>query len=267
VRAAKIQENYQQRLESLLSVDDGVASILSTLRATGELDDTLILFTSDNGFFHGEHRIPSGKVLVYEPSIHLPLLMRGPGVPRGDTARQLVTNADLAPTILDAADATPGRVQDGRSLLDLLAHPGVEWGRELLIEGGTAQGLTFTALRNYRWKYVEHVNGERELYDLADDPYELQSLHARPRYARLRAALAARLHALQTCAGRGCRVKPELRLHVTKRRCRPQLRGAGARSIERVRFSVKRRRVVARVRLEDGRVVTLQRRGRRGCSR
>jgi N-acetylglucosamine-6-sulfatase len=267
VRAAKIQESYQQRLESLLSVDDGVASILKTLRDTGELDDTLILFTSDNGFFHGEHRVPNGKVLVYEPSIHLPLLMRGPGVPRKATAKQLVTNADLAPTILDAAGATPGRVQDGRSLLDLLANPGIEWGRELLIEGGTAQGLTFTALRNYRWKYVEHLNGERELYDLADDPYELQSLHARPRYGELLGRLAARLHVLQTCAGRSCRVRPELRLHVSRRKCRPSVRGADARSIERVRFSVKRRRLVqARVRLDDGRVVTLQRRGR-ACGR
>ena len=83
VRAVRIQEAYQQRLESLLSVDDAVASIVAALRASGELDNTLILFTSDNGFFHGEHRIPAGKVLVYEPSIHLPLLMRGPGVPSG----------------------------------------------------------------------------------------------------------------------------------------------------------------------------------------
>jgi arylsulfatase A-like enzyme len=264
VRAAKIQEAYQQRLESLLSVDDGVASILRTLRDTGELDNTLILFTSDNGYFHGEHRIPSGKLLVYEPSIHLPLLMRGPGVPRDAVAKQLVTNADLAPTILDAAGATPGKPQDGRSLLDLLGHPGVEWGRELLIEGGTAQGLTFTALRNYRWKYVEHLDGERELYDLVNDPYELQSLHARPRYASLQRRLAARLHVLATCVGRSCRIKPALRLRVSKRHCRPTVRGRDRRSIERVRFSVKRRRVVqARVRLDDGRVVTLQR--RRSC--
>ena len=77
------QEAYQQRLEALLSVDDAVASIIAELRAVGELDNTLILFTSDNGFFHGEHRVPTGKVLVYEPSIRVPLLMRGPGVPRG----------------------------------------------------------------------------------------------------------------------------------------------------------------------------------------
>ncbi len=157
VRAMRMQEAYQQRLESLLSVDDAVESIVSALRSTGELDNTLILFTSDNGFFAGEHRVATGKVLPYEPSIRLPLLMRGPGVPVGSTAGQLVTNADLAPTILDAADATPKRVEDGRSLLELVGDRGVEWGRELLLEGGNAQGLTFSGLRNYRWKYIEHT--------------------------------------------------------------------------------------------------------------
>jgi len=288
VRIARIQEAYQQRLESLLSVDDAVASIVSTLQATGELDNTLILFTTDNGFFHGEHRVGTGKVLVYEPSIHLPLLMRGPGVPRGFTAKQLVTNADLAPTIVDAADATPGRVQDGRSLLELLADPGVEWGRELLIEGGNAQGLNFSGLRNYRWKYVEYADGEVELYDLQHDPDELTSLHPEPAFAGLRARMAARLALLRSCAGSSCRARPALRLRVQRRQCRfvTAVRGGDSAAIELVRFTVRgrslarashepfgrrlnlrlrpgRRFVVrARVRLDDGRVVTLDRRAR-----
>ena len=120
--------------------------------------------------------MPQGKLLVYEPSIRLPLLMRGPGVPAGERRSQLVTNADLAPTILDAAEATPGRAQDGRSLLDLALDPGAQWGRELLIEGGNNNGLTFRALRNYRWKYVQHANGELELYDLENDPDELTNV-------------------------------------------------------------------------------------------
>jgi N-acetylglucosamine-6-sulfatase len=203
-RIAGIQEAYQQRLESLLSVDDAVASIVAHLRSVGELDNTLILFTSDNGFFAGEHRVATGKVLVYEPSIRVPLLMRGPGVPRAAKATQLVSNADLAPTILDAADATPGRVEDGRSLLELVRDPGVQWGRELLLEAGSAaQGLTLHGLRNYRYKYVEYADGESELYDLERDPDELTSLHADPALAGLRSRLAARLHALETCAGAG----------------------------------------------------------------
>ena len=133
-------------------------------------------------------------MLVYEPSIRVPLLMRGPGVPRGRQGDQLVTNADLAPTILDAANASPGRVEDGRSLLELVRDPGVEWGRELLLEAGTAaQGLTLHGLRNYRYKYVEYANGESELYDLERDPDELTSLHADPALAGLRSRLAARL--------------------------------------------------------------------------
>jgi arylsulfatase A-like enzyme len=293
VRAIRIQEAYQQRLESLLSVDDAVESIVSALRSTGELDNTLILFTSDNGFFAGEHRVPTGKVLAYEPSIRLPLLMRGPGVPAGDTAGQLVTNADLAPTILDAAEAKPGRVEDGRSLLELVGDPGVEWGRELLLEGGNAQGLTFSGLRNYRWKYIEHTDGEVELYDLERDPYELQSLHPDPAFADIKARLAARLAILRTCAGRTCRIRPALRLHIRRRQCRfvTAVRGADVDAIEIVRFSVRRRppardaqapfrrrvkpvgvrpgrRFVVRatVRLDDGRRVTLDRRGRT-CAR
>ena len=96
----------------------------------------------------------------------------------------------------------------------------MEWGRELLIEGGNAQGLTFSALRNYRWKYVEHTDGEVELYDLQSDPDELMSLHAGPETAALRARFAARLAVLRTCAGRTCRLRPALRLHVRRQQCR-----------------------------------------------
>jgi N-acetylglucosamine-6-sulfatase len=242
-RAGAIQEGYTQRLESLLAVDDAVESILAGLRAAGELDDTLILFTSDNGFFHGEHRVPAGKLLPYEPSIRLPLYMRGPGVPEGATRRQLVTNADLSPTILDAADAPAGRPQDGRSLFNLLEDPSAQWGRELLLEGGTNQGLTFTGLRNYRWKYIEHATGEVELYDLERDPDELVSVHADPALAGLRAAMAGRLAALRACVGPTCRAAPALRLDAARRDCRftAAVRGADATQIERVEFLVRRR--------------------------
>ena len=293
VRATRMQEAYQQRLESLLSVDDAVESIVSALRSTGELDNTLILFTSDNGFFAGEHRVPAGKLLPYEPSIRLPLLMRGPGVPSGATANQLVTNADLAPTIADAANATPARIEDGRSLLELVGDPGVEWGRELLLEGGNARGLTFSGLRNYRWKYIEHTNGEVELYDLERDPHELQSLHPDPAFATVKARLAARLAILRTCVGRTCRIRPALRLHVRRRQCRfvAAVRGADVSAIELVKFSVRRRQpardarapfrrsvkpvgvrpgrrfvVRATVRTDDGRRVTMDRRART-CAR
>jgi N-acetylglucosamine-6-sulfatase len=208
-RFAAIEENYRQRLESLLAVDEGVVRIVKALRAAGELENTLIVFTSDNGFLHGEHRLPYGKVVVYEPSVAVPLVMRGPGVPRAARRRQLVTNADLAPTILEAAGATPGRLQDGRSLFGLLSNRDLEWGRELLFEGPTGfDAVAFSALRNERYLYVEHDNGERELYDMRRDPQQLKSLHRDPRHATRQARLAERLAALQVCAGASCRTRP-----------------------------------------------------------
>jgi N-acetylglucosamine-6-sulfatase len=278
-RAAAIDENYRQRLESLLAVDEGVVRIVDALRAEGELDETLIVFTSDNGFFHGEHRVPAGKVLVYEPSIRVPLIMRGPGVPAGARRRQLVTNADLAPTILDAAGAKPGRTQDGRSLFRLLEDRGLEWGRDLLIEG--APGVNqpaFDALRTYRYVFVQHANGERELYDLERDPYQLTSLHADPAYAGVQAELSLRLGLLSVCAGRGCRTRPPARLAV--RGCRARVGGTGLesvtfRSARRLRLDRARpfgspvggRRLRARIHTSDGRVVTLDRRLPRACRR
>ena len=116
-----ITEMYRQRLESLLAVDEGVAAIVRALQDSGELARTLIVYTADNGFFHGEHRIPSGKVQHYEPSARVPLLMRGPGVPRGVRVTQPSVNIDLAPTLVDAANAKVGRATDGVSLLALLA--------------------------------------------------------------------------------------------------------------------------------------------------
>ena len=118
--AGGIQENWRQEIEALMGVDEGVAQIVEALRRNGELENTLIVYMSDNGFMHGEHRALAEKVLPYEESIRIPLVMRGPGVPRGRLDRRLVGNLDVPATILDAADVLPGRVPDGRSLLELL---------------------------------------------------------------------------------------------------------------------------------------------------
>jgi N-acetylglucosamine-6-sulfatase len=259
---AAITENYRQELESLLAVDEGIVRIVGALREAGELERTLIVFTSDNGFFHGEHRVPYGKVMVYEPSIRVPLILRGPGVPAGERRSQLVTNADLAPTIMDAADAPPaGRVPDGRSLFPLLRDRGLAWGRELLVEGAPGiQAVAFAALRNDRFVYAEHDNGENELYDLRRDPHQLDSVAGDPAYASIEARLAERLAALHTCAGASCARSPRLRLAI--RRCKPRVRGA---ALERVRVRRRGARLRARVRTRDGRVMTLDGRLPRTC--
>jgi N-acetylglucosamine-6-sulfatase len=262
-RIAAIAENYRQELETLLAVDEGVVRIVQALRDAGELDDTLIVFTSDNGFFHGEHRLPTGKVMLYEPSIRVPLILRGPGVPRGAHRRQLVTNADLAPTILAATGARPGRVQDGRSLFPLLRDPGLEWGRDLLIEGPDGlRMIAFAALRTYRYVYAEYDTGEQELYDLARDPGELRSLDGDPRYQALEAELSERLAALEVCAGPTCRRPPHV--HLRLRSCRPRVTGPG---IAKVRLGRLGGRLRARVTTRDGRVVTLDRRLPPHCAR
>jgi arylsulfatase A-like enzyme len=203
-----VTANYRQRLESLLSVDEAVARIVDALARSGELGRTLIVFTSDNGYMFGEHRVREGKRFVYEPSIRVPLVIRGPGVPRA-TIRRLVSNVDLAPTLVDVARARAGRRLDGMSLLPLLAKPRRAWRRDLLVERGPAAREpqdAYTALRTPRFLYAEYANGERELYDLARDPWEFTSLHADPAYAKWRDELAARLARMRTCAGVTCRL-------------------------------------------------------------
>ncbi|HEU0019391.1 MAG TPA: sulfatase [Thermoleophilaceae bacterium] len=201
---AGIEALYRQRLESLIAVDEAVEQIVAALQRSGELDKTLIVFTSDNGYLAGEHRLPHGKAKAYDPSIRVPLMIRGPGVPAGVRPQQMVVNADLAPTILDAARATAGRVLDGRSLLPLTRDPALGANRPVLVEIAKGAGMLTTAIRTRSWMYAEHVNGASELYDMARDPHQLRSLHASPRLAAVRAALARRLARLRSCRGSAC---------------------------------------------------------------
>ncbi|MBA3383839.1 MAG: sulfatase [Actinobacteria bacterium] len=226
-----ITEMYRQRLESLLAVDEGVAAIVRALQDSGELARTLFVYTADNGFFHGEHRIPNGKVQHYEPSARVPLVIRGPGVPRGVRITQPSVNIDLAPTLVDAANAKVGRASDGVSLLALLADRTRFVGRDVLLETPT-----YAAIHTPRYVYVEHNTGERELYDLATDPYELASLHENTAYAQIRSDLARRLLTLRACKAADCRKGPALALssRCTGRKHRVALAGGDARLVTRV---------------------------------
>jgi N-acetylglucosamine-6-sulfatase len=295
---ANITENYRQRLESLLAVDEAVAALVAALRETGELDRTLIIFTADNGFFHGEHRVPSGKVLLYEPSIRVPLILRGPGVPRGGRVGELAANVDLAPTIVEATGARPLRVMDGRSLLSLARDATRRTGRDILIErgpGGNNQQI-FSALRTTRYLYAEYSNGDRELYDLVRDPDQLTSLHADSASQGVRTALAERLARLRSCTGAACRAAPRLGVTVRYRfakrarcdgsRVRTLVTGRDAAAVQYVDLLIRGRRVArdraapfrvvfaarrfrkasvlrARAVLNDGRILTLDRAVRR----
>lgn len=201
----QIEVRLKGRLESLLAVDEAVAQIVSTLQASGELANTVIGFTSDNGWMQGEHRITSGKVVPYEESLRVPLIIRGPGLPAGKRVTTIAANIDLAPTILDVADATAGLTTDGQSLLPIANNPQT-FARGIVIETGPKQsGPWYAGLRAPRWTYVEHSTGDRELYDLQLDPHQLTSVHNDPRYAATRQALASRLATLRTCTGDPCR--------------------------------------------------------------
>jgi N-acetylglucosamine-6-sulfatase len=226
-----ITEMYRQRLESILAVDEGVAAIVRALQDSGELGRTLFVYTSDNGFFHGEHRIPNGKVQHYEPSARVPLVMRGPGVPRGVRITQPSINVDLAPTLVDAANAKVGRATDGVSLLALLADRTRFVGRDVLLETPT-----YAAIHTPRFVYVEHNTGERELYDLRTDPDELASLHENAAYAQIRSDLARRLLALRACKAAGCRKGPALSVssRCAGKKHRVALAGSDARLVTRV---------------------------------
>ena len=202
--AATMTESYDRYLESLMAVDEGVEKILSALDDAGILDDTVVIFTSDNGYLFGEHRIPSGKSWFYEPSIRVPLLVRGPGIQRGVTSDALVANTDLAPTILDLAGATSMRTVDGISLVPLLQGGDSPTNRVILLESG---GPVFPnrGLRSERYAYFELGTGEVELYDLMTDPSQLDNRHGDPALAQVEASLAADLASLSTCAGDTCR--------------------------------------------------------------
>ena len=214
---ARIRDDLRSRRESLLAVDRAVEAVVGALARTGRLANTYILFTSDNGFFQGEHRIYKGKYLAYDPSSHVPLLIRGPGIPPGTVSKEVVSNVDLAPTILEAAGATADRPMDGRSMLPFARDGRLRTRRPVLHEGleagdidrdGAARGGTvgeYHAIRTGRYLYVEWLNGAVELYDRARDPGELHSRHRDPRYRRVRRALHRALVRLRNCAGDACR--------------------------------------------------------------
>ena len=199
---ANITRRYRERQETLLAVDRAVEAIVNTLRDTGQLRRTYVIFTSDNGFMEGQHRIKSGKLVAYEPSAHLPLLMRGPGIPAGRVAREPVIDVDLAPTILDMADAAHrGWTIDGRSMLPFAQSPGrARTSRPRLQEIGPqdpAKGdidqdgrrippdellraPRYGGVSTSRYRYVRYRNGQEELYDMRARPGAAREPDRRP---------------------------------------------------------------------------------------
>jgi arylsulfatase A-like enzyme len=213
----QLQLDYEGRAGSLRAVDDHVKKLVDILDRTKQLDNTLIVFLSDNGWMQGEHRIPGDKYLPYEESLRVPFILRGPGIPKGRTVSGQVANIDFTPTLLDAANAKAGRVQDGVSLLPVARDPSKRPDRAIMVEAlnrlfdgdfGSVNGWDkpYTGVRTDRYTYVVYTEtGEKELYDRESDPYQLDNLAGLPAYEAVQARLADRLTELEHCAGAACR--------------------------------------------------------------
>ena len=218
-----LEDEYQRRLRSLQAIDDMVERIVSALETTQELDNTYVIYSSDNGFHLGEHRLPAGKDFPYEEDIRVPAVVRGPGVPAGHRIEAMVLNSDLAPTLAEIAGIEAPEFVDGRSFLALFDDPGHAWRESFLIERrqfegqyvGLAENLgmspdeldrsaQFDGIRTTAWTYVEYGTGERELYELAADPHQLDNVVETADQALVE-ALAERLAELRTCRGAECR--------------------------------------------------------------
>ncbi len=201
-------ELHRNRLRSMMAIDEMVGRLVATLRETGELDNTYIVFASDNGLHMGQHRLGEGKRLAYEEDIRVPLIIRGPGVPRGASRGRMVLNNDLAPTFADLAGATPLLPQDGRSLAPMLKpSPPAAWRTAFLAEADPHERIgrpAYRAIRTENYLYVRYANGEKELYNLDRDPYQLRSYDEGADPA-LKQRLGQRLSALESCAEAGCR--------------------------------------------------------------
>jgi arylsulfatase A-like enzyme len=232
---------YQKALASLRAIDDGVKTVLDTLGSLHRLRNTYVIFTSDNGFFYGEHRLTGGKFLAYEPATHLPLLIRGPGITPGTSTGELAANIDIAPTILELAGVTPDKSVDGSSLVPFFRDPSLRTRRPILFEsfvetndveangeptaqstrvrelarpssaGADAHASIIAPPKDYEgirlgpYKYIEWPDGEKELYDITKDPFELNNIVRDANYFPIRAYLHAELVRLEACVGRTCR--------------------------------------------------------------
>ncbi len=203
---AEIDKRHENRVESLQALDDLVGGVVKKLRDGGQLSNTYVVFTSDNGFHHGEHRLPKEKGYPYEEVIHVPLLVRGPGVQAGSTTRKLILNTDYFPTFTDLAGAQTPDYVDGRSLRPILEGGAASWRSAVLLEQAKIKNAGSDAalygIRTSGSKYTEYQGGFRELYTLTTDPYELKNAYAA---GAPPSDLAARLQGLKGCADAACR--------------------------------------------------------------
>jgi hypothetical protein len=208
---ARIVTNSEvQRMRMLLGVGDMVTAIVQKLEARGVLDNTIIMFTNDNGYMRGEHRIRGGKGMVYEESMNSgPLIVRGPGFASGTVNPAMIGNVDIAPTLQEITGATADIVQDGVSIIPALSDPALFSNRVYVhyVAAGSIKGQpSGDGLRTNRYIYFRFNDllHTEEMYDHLVDPYEMQNIASDPAYAAVKSSLAGLLTTMKTCKGTAC---------------------------------------------------------------
>ncbi len=191
VQIANIDSGFRKRAQAVESVDDLIARLQVKLKAASQLSNTYIIFSSDNGYHMGEHRLSAGKQTAFETDIRVPLIVTGPGVPRGRTVNKPASNIDLYPTFVRLGGESVPPAVDGRSLFPLLGTTPVStWRKAILVEHhgpdvdrsdpdfpppGSGNPDTYAAIRTATGTYVEYVDGELEYYNLNKDPFQLNN--------------------------------------------------------------------------------------------
>ena len=198
---------YRSRLASLVSVDDMIGSLFNTLREQRRLRNTIVIFTSDNGYLQGEHRFDT-KLFAYNESLRIPLYVWTSDQSGNLKIDALINNIDVPVTIADIAGAAPNLTVDGRSFKTLIQQPDQPWRNIFLIEVGFPE-LSYIGLRSKKGMFLEIQNNhENELYNLVTDPLELENkADARPELVSKLRSLARRL---ANCEGTNCFVSVSL---------------------------------------------------------
>jgi len=210
----RIDVDFRKRAQSVLAVDKMIGELQAAVATIGQASNTYFVFSSDNGYHMGEHRLLPGKMTAFDTDIHVPLIVMGPGIPPGLTVEEIVENVDLCPTFTELGGAVAPASVDGRSLVPLLHGQKVDdWRTVALVEHRgphddptdpdapavrSGNLTTYEAIRAQTSVYVEYADGEKEYHDLTADPHELRNSFSSLSAAR-KSSLHETLEAVKDC--------------------------------------------------------------------